>query len=43
MGAHLVIPGGGGGAKADKKLKFGSKAVGFDPNGLCMIRIYKVE
>lgn len=39
----FTVPGTGGGAKADKKLKYGSHAIGFSPDGLCMIRIYAVE
>lgn len=38
-----IVPGGGGGAKADKKFKYGSKAIGFNPNGLVFLRVYKVD
>lgn len=38
-----IIPGGGGGVKADKKLRYGSRAIGFNPNGLVFLRVYKVD
>jgi hypothetical protein len=33
----------GGGAKINKRLPYGSRALGFDPNGAVYIRIYKVD
>lgn len=39
---YLTIPGSGGGAKANKLLKYGSRAPGFNPNGLVFIRLYKI-
>lgn len=41
---HLKTrPGGGGGARINKTLKYGSKALGYNPNGAVFIRMYKVD
>jgi hypothetical protein len=37
-----ILPGGGGGAKANKTLKYGSHASGFSPDGCVFIRLYKI-
>jgi hypothetical protein len=37
-----TVPGAGGGAKANKLLKYGSRAPGFNPNGVVFIRLYKL-
>lgn len=39
---YLTVPGVGGGAKANKLLKYGSRAPGFNPNGAVFIRLYKL-
>lgn len=38
----LILPGTGGSAKAPGKRYFGSRAVGFSPNGLVLIRLIKI-
>jgi hypothetical protein len=38
-----ILPGSGGGAKAHKTLKYGSRAPGFNPNGCVFIRLYKIS
>ena len=38
----LIIPGTGGSAKAPGRRYFGSRAIGFNPNGLVLIRLIKV-
>jgi hypothetical protein len=40
---ELIVPGGGGGAKAPGRRQFGSKAQGYSPRGLVLIRLLKVE
>lgn len=37
-----TIPGGGGGAKAPGSNRYGSRASGYSPNGLVLIKIYKI-
>lgn len=39
----LIIPGTGGSAKAPGKRYFGSRAIGFNPNGLVLIRLIKIN
>jgi hypothetical protein len=39
----LIIPGGGGGVRALRKFHYGSRAEGYNPNGLVAIRLTKVE
>jgi hypothetical protein len=41
--SKVVIPGGGGGAKANRTLKYGSRASGFSPNGCVFLRLYKIS
>lgn len=38
----LIIPGSGGSAKAPGKRFFGSRAIGYNPNGLVLIRLIKI-
>lgn len=41
---HLkTAPGGGGGARINKTLKYGSKALGYNPNGAVFIRMFKID
>lgn len=40
--AGLIIPGTGGSAKAPGKRYFGSRAIGFKPEGLVLIRLIKI-
>lgn len=42
-GGGPIIPGGGGGAKLPGKRYFGSRAVGFNPDGAVVIRLFKVN
>lgn len=39
---YLAIPGGGGGARPLKNLKAGSKATGFSPDGVVVIRLTRI-
>lgn len=39
----FVIPGSGGGAKAPGKRYYGSRATGFKPQGLVLLRLMKLE
>lgn len=39
----LVVPGSGGGARAMSKLNYGSHAQGYDPSGLTVIRLMKLD
>jgi|tagenome__1003787_1003787.scaffolds.fasta_scaffold18518601_1 hypothetical protein len=39
----LIYPGTGGGAKAPGRRYYGSRAVGFNPNGLVLLRLMKLE
>lgn len=39
---YMVTPGSGGGARPTPNLKFGSRAEGFSPNGVVMLRLAKV-
>jgi hypothetical protein len=41
--AEHPIPGGGGGARAPGKRLYGSRAVGYSPNGLVLIRLMRIE
>lgn len=36
------VPGGGGGARPASNLKFGSKAVGFSPDGVVVVRLVRI-
>lgn len=38
----FLIPGTGGSAKAPGRRYFGSRAIGFNPNGLVLIRLIKI-
>src|ERR1044072_3008737 len=38
----LIVPGTGGSAKAPGKRYFGSRAIGYNPNGLVLIRLIKI-
>lgn len=38
----LIIPGGGGGARPLKNLKYGSRAPGFSPDGVVVVRLIKI-
>ena len=38
-----IVPGGGGGAKAPGKRWHGSRALSFDPNGVVIIKVFKIE
>lgn len=38
-----VVAGGGGGAKANHQLPFGSHALGYSPNGVVLIRLTRIE
>lgn len=40
---QIVIPGGGGGARAFRSMPFGSHAPGFNPNGIVVIRLTRIE
>lgn len=43
-GGHIIIPGGGGGAKANPTLIFGGRGgPGANPNGVVIIRLTKLE
>jgi hypothetical protein len=37
------IAGGGGGARAPGKRQYGSRALGYNPNGLVLIRLMRIE
>lgn len=39
---RVILPGGGGGAKLPGGRKYGSRALGFNPNGVVILRLYKV-
>lgn len=39
---YLAIPGGGGGARPLKNLKVGSKATGFTPDGVVVVRLTRI-
>lgn len=39
---HIVVPGSGGGARAPGKRYYGSRAVGFKPEGLVLLRLMKL-
>lgn len=41
--SDLINPGGGGGARAMRKFYYGSHAQGYNPNGIVVIRLTKVE
>lgn len=41
--AREVVPGGGGGAKGNRQLPFGSHAVGYSSHGLVLIRLTRIE
>lgn len=41
-GRGLIIPGGGGGARVQSKLKYGSKAPGYSPDGLVVVRLTRI-
>lgn len=38
-----VISGSGGGARANRQLPYGSRAVGYNPNGIVLIRLTRIE
>lgn len=38
----LVVPGGGGGARPNGSLKAGSKATGYSPNGVVLLRLTRI-
>lgn len=38
----LVIPGGGGGARPLKNLKFGSRSLGYSPDGVVVLRLSRI-
>ena len=38
-----IVAGGGGGAKAPGKRWHGSRAPGFDPNGVVIVKVFKIE
>lgn len=38
-----IVPGTGGGARAPGKRYYGSRAIGFKPDGLVLIRLMKLE
>lgn len=40
--SYLAIPGGGGGARPLTNLKYGSRASGFSPNGVVVIRLSRI-
>jgi hypothetical protein len=40
---RAVVPGGGGGARANRQLPFGSHAVGYSPHGVVVIRLTRIE
>jgi hypothetical protein len=42
-GSALIVPGGGGGAKAPGKRYYGSRAVGFKPDGMVLLRLMKLD
>lgn len=37
-----ILPGGGGGGKANGQFRYGSNATGFSPNGIVVIRLTRV-
>lgn len=39
---HLIVPGSGGGARAPGKRYYGSRAIGFKPEGLVLLRLMKL-
>lgn len=39
----LLVPGGGGGAKVNQLFAYGSHAPGFNPNGIVVLRLTKIE
>lgn len=39
---NKLIPGGGGGARPDKNLKYGSRALGFSPDGVVVLRLTRI-
>lgn len=39
---YPVLPGGGGGAKPTPVTKFGGYATGFSPNGIVLVRLFKI-
>lgn len=43
LAGPLIVPGTGGGAKLPGKRYYGSRAVGFNPNGAVLIRLFKVS
>jgi len=40
---HPVVPGGGGGARAKRKLPYGSDAQGYSQNGVVLLRLIKLD
>lgn len=43
FGGYMIAPGGGGGAKLPGKRYFGSRVVGFNPDGAVLIRLFKIN
>jgi hypothetical protein len=41
-GTFMLVPGSGGGAKLGKLAGYGSRAVGFNPDGCVYIRLTKI-
>ena len=39
---RAIVPGAGGGARASSLLKYGSRATGFNPNGVVYLRLVKI-
>jgi hypothetical protein len=42
-GSHLLIPGGGGGVRANRKRLVGSDAQGYSPDGMVLLRLMKLD
>ena len=41
--SYIIVPGGGGGARAKRKLLYGSDAPGYSQNGLVLLRLIKLD
>jgi hypothetical protein len=39
----MIIPGGGGGVRVNRKKPFGSDADGYSPNGMLLLRLFKLD
>lgn len=40
---NLLVPGGGGGARPAKSLKYGSRSPGYSPDGVVILRLTRIE